>query len=305
MLAKEAAELQRIADEKAEAALQRSKNDVLDMLKGGKELEEEQQAFALKHGLYEVLILGQNAAKLLEEQKQLEEEALRNKMILERGEERGEGGQEEDEEFKYDPDMMIEGEEEGGGGEGGGGGVAGVEKRIMRIGSNGRPKVHRNGRRMAGEGRWVDRPPPSSTPPETVTKVDKPTQIFDRKGKPLKQRRKKSKSRKRSSRATSRSQSPVAGEMPGLPEVGGGRTEGKEGGREEAMTPAQKMLKAQSEERKSSRRASRSNSRRPSLTWERRASRGELEIPVELLEEEGGGGGGKEKIWGPTVWRQF
>ena len=46
-----------------------------------------------------------------------------------------------------------------------------AEKKGPVIGSNGRAKVHRKGRRQAEEGRWVDRPPPSLPAPETVAKV--------------------------------------------------------------------------------------------------------------------------------------
>ena len=293
--------MQRIADEKAAATLQRAKNDILEMLKGGQELDTEQQAFALEHDLYEVLILGQNAAKLLKEEEELKQKKLREQMLLERAKEGEEGGPEEEEneeEFKYEP------------GEGGEVSLAGEhqqaelpavsEKRIIPMGSNGRPKVHRKGRRMAGEGRWVDRPPPSATPPTDVVKVEKPTEIFDRKGKPLKKRKSKRGRRSKNgsgftSRATSRAHSPVQG-LQGIAGAAGGL----EGETEEkkATTPADKVLKAQSDSRRASRRASKTNSRRPSITWERRASRGELELPAELLlgRETENFNGGKVKL---------
>ena len=179
---KEATERQRLADEKAEAALKRAKNDVLGKLKGGHELDEEEQAFALEHNLYEVIILGQNAAKLLEEQRDIEEtqkaieekqraielEQRRDQMIMERGQnkdgpEGNEGDEKQREEDAGDGKLPL--------------------KAVIPLGSNGRPKVHRKGRRMANEGRWVDRAPPATPAPETVQLVEAPTEVFDRKGK--------------------------------------------------------------------------------------------------------------------------
>ena len=214
------------------------------MLKGGEELTEEQQAFALEYNLYEVLILGKNAAKLLSEEEEKKEkermeevERVRMEMIMKRVEnpeyeEEEEGEAEADEKKEIDSKAMV------------------VAKNVPVIGSNGRPKVHRKGRRMAEEGRWIDRPPPSKPAPETVTRVDAPTQIFDRKGKPLKQKKSKGRRSKSTSRNTSKNvsrnisptqefleqtQTPVTPAVDPAP------------GRKE-LTPAEKILRVQSEE---------------------------------------------------------
>ena len=108
-------------------------------------------------------------------------ERVREEMIMARGE------NPEDEDEDAEPSQINE--------EGDQSSALVVEKKAPTIGSNGRPKVHRKGRRTAEEGRWIDRPPPSFPAPGTVRKVDAPSQIYDRKGKPLKQ--KKGKGRRR------------------------------------------------------------------------------------------------------------
>ncbi|GMH85793.1 hypothetical protein TrVE_jg1722 [Triparma verrucosa] len=295
-LEKERLELERIAAEKAEADLQSAKNTVLAMLKGGEELDEIQQQFALEHDLYTVMILGANAAEALaleearkEKIKMEELDKTREEMILKRMEDLengGDGGSPE-----VEDDANPDGEEEKK--------TDLVAKKALVIGSNGRPKVHRKGRRQAEEGRWVDRPPPSAPPPSTVAITEPPTQIYDRKGNPLKQKERRSsrrgsrrnsrKSSRNTSKNSSRNASPTQDLLnrPGSP-VSGPLPTIKAGGSNEpsvvaepatgpALTPAEKILINQSKERRDSRRASRAasiaSSRRNSRTWSRRDSK--------------------------------
>ncbi|GMH63945.1 hypothetical protein TL16_g03846 [Triparma laevis f. inornata] len=306
-LEKERLELERLAAEKVAADLLAAKSHIIAMLKGGEELDEMQQSFALEHDLYTVMILGANAAEeiareeaMKEKENMIEMEKAREEMILKRMEEleNGEGEEENNPE--------VEEEKKGGKDRAMVEAVGGREEPNM--GSNGRPKVHRKGRRMAEEGRWVDRPPPGDPPPATVKKAEAPSQIFDRKGKPLKQKNRRSsrRSSKRGSRSTSRgtskntsrntspthdilnnhrSCSPIQGGVVPIIEAGGSN-EGsivvepvvvREPATGPKLTPAEKILINQSKERRDSRRASRSaniaESRRNSRTWSRRDSK--------------------------------
>ncbi len=230
--ADEAAELLRLAEEKAAEDEKKYKKMLFDMIKNGEELDLDQQQFALEHDLYTAVIAGAEAAKLLKEEdeekerlRMIEVEKEREKMLMEREEQPespdGRDAHGEDEEVA----LIVKG------------------KKSAPIGSNGRPKVHRKGRRMADEGRWVDRPPPSAPAPDKVVVVDAPTTMYDRKGRPLK-KRKSARNSKRGSKSTSkinsRAQSPelapvklpnsatpaevIAGRKPNVePSIKGGR----------------------------------------------------------------------------------
>jgi len=175
------------------------KQKVICMIVDGETLNDGEIALAVEHDLYAVAIAVAEEAALrkaeedaAEEVRMIEVERVRDEMIMARGE------NDEVPELNEEKKLLGMTEEEDA--------IVPVvvTKKEKPKGSNGRPKVARKGRRKDGDGRWADRLPPIESAPEGQPAVDKPTELFDGRGKKLKTNKSA-----RDSKRTSRSGSPT------------------------------------------------------------------------------------------------